>query len=113
MPGGLLVGIGDPDEIRLGKKPPNDLQPCRENIVGETHGNCDGRETGVRRDKLAVVPGRAIVIADFPRGIAPGRIHDGIQFVLCHRLQYGITESDIARFVIKILANWLICHRGT
>ena len=111
MFGCLFIGIGNFDENRFSKQPPHDLQPGWKIVIGEAHRYRNRRKAGMRRNELAVVTSRTLVVSDLPWGIAPGWINDGIQSMLIHSLQYSLTEINIPRLLIEILTPDILRER--
>ena len=85
MLGGLLVGI------RYGYQPwfapsiTKNLQACGQllpTFFDPAHRHCDSRETGLRRQHLAVIPTRGAQISDEPRHISPRWVNKCVELFI-------------------------------
>src|SRR5262249_29872748 len=91
MTGRLLVAVGDLEQRWLTPRPTKNLQPGRQRAMRESHRHGHRRESGRRREAIAVVAVRTVEVADQARRIVPCRVDQHIEPRLVHGLERALS----------------------
>src|SRR3989442_4656116 len=100
--GGLLVGVRQPDQRRLAPRPPQQLDPDWKSIGREAAGHGDRRRPRVGAE-VAVDALELLELIEQGGLLADGRIGEGVEAVVGHRLQDRLFDGGPTRPVFVVL----------